>query len=238
MPPEMSVEEVLAGTYLFRELPPERLAACAARTRLRRYPRGTYVCRQGDPAQEIFILASGTVKGSLVGPDGDEMVDLMVWGQGEVFGEPGAVIDGATRAMDGLATEDTQCYLLHREDLLHMLEEDPILMRRLLARLAELSRERVRFLSGIAFLDITGRVAARLLELAVTRGQPFDGGIRIDLRMSQRTLAGMVLASRESVNRALAILIADGAVAQESGTIVIRQPELLRRRAELFDGGP
>jgi DNA-binding GntR family transcriptional regulator len=56
--------------------------------------------------------------------------------------------------------------------------------------------------------------------------------------MSQRTLAGMVLASRESVNRALAILIADGAVAQESGTIVIRQPELLRRRAELFDGAP
>jgi hypothetical protein len=36
IPPEMNVEEVLAGTYLFRDLPPERLAAYAARTRRRR----------------------------------------------------------------------------------------------------------------------------------------------------------------------------------------------------------
>jgi CRP/FNR family transcriptional regulator/CRP/FNR family cyclic AMP-dependent transcriptional regulator len=162
----------------------------------------------------------------------------MVWERSEVFGEPGAVIDGATRAMDGLAIEDTECYLLHRDDLLRMLEEDSVLMRRVLARLAELSRERARVLSELAFLDIPGRVAAKLLELAVTRGEACEGGVRINLRMSQRTLAGMVLASRESVNRALAILIADGAVAQESGTIVIRQPELLRRRADLFDGAP
>jgi CRP-like cAMP-binding protein len=159
----------------------------------------------------------------------------MVWQRGEVFGEPGAAIEGATRVMDGLAVEDTECYLLHRDDLLRMMEEDPILMRRVLARLAELSRERFRSLSGMAFLDIAGRVAAKLLELAETRGEACEGGVRINLRMSQRTLAGMVLASRESVNRALAVLIADGAVAQESGTIVIRQPELLRRRAQLYD---
>jgi CRP/FNR family transcriptional regulator, cyclic AMP receptor protein len=214
----MRAEEVLAATYLFRDLPPERLAAYATCTRVRRYPRGTYIARVGDPADDIFILASGTVKGSRLGPDGEEHVDLMVWRRGDVFGEPGALVEGATRVMDGLAIEDTECHLLHRDDLLRMLEEDPVLMRRVIARLAEQLRERTRLLAGVAFLDVAGRVATKLLELAATRGEACEAGIRIHLKMSQRTLAGMVLASRESVNRALATLIAEGAVAQELGT--------------------
>lgn len=224
----MSAEEVLARTYLFRDLPPEKLAGYAARTRRRRYPRGTYIAREGDPCDDIFILASGTVKGSRIGPDGGELVDLLMFRRGEIFGEPGALIDGARRVVDGLALEDTECLLLHRDELLRMLEEDPVLMRRMLAHLAELSRERVRVLSGVAFLDVAGRVATRLMQLAVTHGQPCENGIRIDLKLSQRMLAGMVLASRESVNRALGSLIAEGAITQESGTIVIRDSALLR----------
>jgi CRP/FNR family transcriptional regulator, cyclic AMP receptor protein len=235
---EMRAEEVLAGTYLFRDLPLERLATYAALTRRRRYPRGTYLSRVGDAAQDIFILASGTVKGSRVGRDGDEVVDIMVWRPGEVFGEPGAVMEGATRVMDGLAVEDTECFLLHRDDLMRILEDDPVVMRRIVARLAEMTRDRFLVVSGVAFLDVAGRVAAKLLELAVTHGEACEGGIRIDLKLSQRTLAGMVLASRESVNRALATLISEGAVAQESGTIVIRKLESLRRRAEVFEAAP
>ncbi|HWW09526.1 MAG TPA: Crp/Fnr family transcriptional regulator [Candidatus Acidoferrales bacterium] len=234
----MRAEDVLAGTYLFRDLPPERLAAYAAHTRRRRYPRGTYLSRVGDPAQDIFILASGTVKASRVGTDGDEVVDMMVWRPGEVFGEPGAVIEGATRVIDGLAVEDSECLLLHRDELMRILEEDPVVMRRILARLAEMTRDRFGVVSGVAFLDVAGRVAAKLLELAARHGEACEGGVRIDLKMSQRTLAGMVLASRESVNRALATLISEGAVAQESGTIVIQRIDSLRRRAEEFDAAP
>jgi len=228
-----ATEEVLARTYLFRDLPPETLALYAARVRRRRYPKGTYIERVGDPSDAIFILASGTVKGSRDGPDGNELVDIVIWKRGEIFGEPGAMIDGAPRVLDALTLEDTECLVLHRDDLMRMLEEDPVLMRRLLARLAGIARERVALLAGVAFLDVAGRVATRLLELAVTHGRPDERGVCIDLKMSQQTLAGLVLASRESVNRALATLIAEGAVSQESGTIVIRRPELLRRRADL-----
>ena len=227
----MRAEEVLAETYLFRGLPPERIAAYAALTRCRRYPRGTYVLRAGDPSDDIFILASGAVKGSRVSADGGEVIDIVVWQPGEVFGEPGAVMEDGPRVMDGLAIENTECHLLHREHLMRILEEDPVVMRRILAHLAEMTRERFRLVSDVAFLDVGGRVANKLMDMAAAHGQPCEGGIRIELKMSQRTLAGMVLASRESVNRALAGLIAEGAVSQESGTIVILNPDLLRRRA-------
>jgi CRP/FNR family transcriptional regulator, cyclic AMP receptor protein len=136
--------------------------------------------------------------------------------------------------MDGLAVEDVKCAALHRDDLMRILEDDHVVMGRLLARLAEMCRDRARLLSGMAFLDVTGRVAAKLMELAAVYGKADERGLRIDIKMSQRTLAGLVIASRQSVNRALATLITDGALIQESGTIVVREPELLRRRAELF----
>lgn len=59
-----------------RNLPRERLSDCAARIRWQRIPRGTYICRVGDPANAIFILAFGAIRGSRFGPDGEEFVDI------------------------------------------------------------------------------------------------------------------------------------------------------------------
>lgn len=231
----MPLDTTLSGTYLFRNLPPAHMAAHAARFRRRVYRRGTYLFRAGDPSTDVFILGSGVVKGSTVAPDGDEVVDVMLWGEGEVFGEPGVLIDGAARLLDALVVEETECYVIGRDEFLCMLEQDGALMRRVLAHLSETLRDRVRLISDVAFLSVSGRVARRLLDLSEKVGTKVDGRIRLGVRLSQRDLAGMVLASRESVNRALAALIAEGAVSQQSGTIIIERPALLQRRANLVD---
>src|ERR1700688_4007489 len=69
-----------------RNLPRERLSDCAARIRWQRIPRGTYLRRVGDPANAIFILALGAIRGSRVGPDGEEFVDMVVSGPGDLVG--------------------------------------------------------------------------------------------------------------------------------------------------------
>jgi CRP-like cAMP-binding protein len=81
-----------------------------------------------------------------------------------------------------------------------------------------------------ALLDITGRVAKKLLELAGSRGQPTAEGTRIPMRLSQTTLAAMVGASRENVNRALSGFVRRGAITQASGYITVVRPEDLRHR--------
>ena len=83
----------------------------------------------------------------------------------------------------------------------------------------------------MAFRDIPGRVARKLLELASARGEPVRSGTPIALSLSQRTLAGMVGASRENVNRALSRFSSLGLLKVERGRITLLRPEELRRRA-------
>ena len=51
------------------------------------------------------------------------------------------------------------------------------------------------------------------------------------MRLSQRTLAGMVAASRENVNRALRRFETRGDILQEAGSITIVRPGELRKRS-------
>ena len=88
-------------------------------------------------------------------------------------------------------------------------------------------------IAEVAFLDIPGRVALKLLELADTKGQRSDEGIVISVPLSQRTLAGMVGASRENVNRTLHRFVQLGYIAQTRGTITVLKQEELRRRGHL-----
>ena len=82
----------------------------------------------------------------------------------------------------------------------------------------------------IAFLDIPARVALKLVELAESKGRPTSGGIVLDMPLSQRTLAGMVGASRENVNRALSRFAELGYIRQSQGAIEVLDREQLRRR--------
>lgn len=223
-------EAALQASYLFRDLTPTRRTELAERIRWRRYPRGTYIFRVGDSANGIFILVSGAIRGSRTGPDGEEYVDMIVSEPGGIVGETAALIEGEPRMMDGLATEDTEVGLVPTADLFALLEADHMVMRRMVVRLAELVRERSRFLAGMSFLDTAGRVAAKLLELSATQ-DPVSAERERIIRVPQRVLAGMVLASRESVNRALATLHAEGAIKLESGEIVVSDANLLRKRA-------
>ena len=85
--------------------------------------------------------------------------------------------------------------------------------------------------SEVAYLDIPGRVARKLLELVAVHGTPANGGTRIEVRISQGTLAEMVAASRENVNRALAPLLSGGIVSHEGGRFTILDIARLRIHA-------
>jgi CRP/FNR family cyclic AMP-dependent transcriptional regulator len=80
------------------------------------------------------------------------------------------------------------------------------------------------------FLDVPGRLAKRLLDLADKHGRAEGQGVAIDLKLTQQDLAAMVGATRESVNKHLGWMRDHGLIQLDRQRIVILKPDDLRKR--------
>ena len=90
-------------------------------------------------------------------------------------------------------------------------------------------READEVAGDLAFLDVGGRVAKKLLELAAAHGVQRPDGTLLELPLTQEGLANMVGVTRESVNRHLSTLRRQGVIAREGRRFLIRDPDGLRR---------
>lgn len=217
----------LGSTYLFEVVPPAGLEALLPFAIPRRYARGEYVYRVGDASDHLPVVAEGTLKHHLPTEDGGEFV-LEIVSAGGVCGEPGLFAREANRIADLIALEPSVVINIEKQALVDFLIRHPLAMLRMLEGLAEQVRSAAEDLGAVAFQDIRGRLALKLVELVVTDGRPTDGGIRMMAPLSQTTLAGMIGASRENVNRALRALSVAGYVRVTGRTIVVTDVGALR----------
>jgi CRP/FNR family transcriptional regulator len=111
-------------------------------------------------------------------------------------------------------------------------DDVPSIRHHVLAALAHELRRLTRHVEELHFLDIAGRLAARLAYLAEEQGTPGDGGEqRLDGPLTQGELAAMVGSTRQSVNRLLGQLVDDGLIRVDRDAIVILDLDGLRRAA-------
>jgi CRP/FNR family transcriptional regulator len=196
----------------------------------RSFGAGAHIFREGDAGLHLHLILKGEVKIARSGPAGAQVVFAVLL-PGDVFGELALLDDGAMRTADAIAVEPTECLTLERGALIRFLDSHPERMWHLIRFLSAYIRRKDESFAEVAFLDIQGRVARKLLELARTHGEPVEGGTRIRVRVSQRTLAGMVAARRENVNRALSRFAAHGDISIASGYITVLDAAALRRRS-------
>jgi CRP/FNR family cyclic AMP-dependent transcriptional regulator len=82
----------------------------------------------------------------------------------------------------------------------------------------------------IAFLRVGDRLAKRLADLAEKYGEKLaDGSLRISFKLSQQEIGELVGATRESANKQIKSWEQAGLLTQQSGHLVIRDPEALRQ---------
>jgi CRP/FNR family cyclic AMP-dependent transcriptional regulator len=220
----------LSRTALLKEVPERELEELVVLLQPRTFAKGVYLWHAGDAAETACLILRGQVKVSRTNADGEEFVTSMFL-PGEIFGEMSLVVDDPVRGMDAQAVETTECLTLNREPFLRYLDNHPRVMRRMIATLASNIRRMDETFAESAFLDISGRVARKLLELAALHGEQTADGIRIGMRLSQGTLAGMVTASRENVNRSLSRFASEGLIRRDSRSITIIDIPRLRRHA-------
>jgi CRP/FNR family cyclic AMP-dependent transcriptional regulator len=218
----------LAGSYLFEGLATEDLRSLAAVATTRRLVRGEAIIKVGDQAAELYIVLSGELKDSVVDADGLEVVHFL-HGPGMTFGEPGYFAVDHQRIVEVLATEPTVVIRLGRRELAPFMDQHPTTKDRALEKLASNQRWQTTMISSLATRPLLDRLVLRLLEL-VDSSPSRRPGPTVTPPVSQATLAAMVGVSRENVNRALAGLIADGAIRREKGRYVLVDEDRLRQQ--------
>lgn len=217
---------VLAQVPLFAGLSTGELEALEASMRRRRYPRGEFIFRQEDPGATCYIVEAGRVKIAITSPDGRQ-ITLALLGPGDLFGEM-ALLDGEPRSADALAAEPSQLLMLHQNALLDFLRSHPETSLKLLAALAQRLRRTDQLLQDLVFLNVPGRVAKVILELAESQEPPAPGGKMVTPRLTQGELAALVGTTRESVNKWLGFYQDRGLLSYGEGKVIIHRPQELR----------
>jgi len=197
------VADLLSESPLFACLSAQDRLALATRLRPRTFGRDEVVFHRDDPASQVFLITSGTVKVSIPDEQGREVVVALERG-GDVFGDL-ALFDEGPRSATVTALTETHTLALARQDFISTLERNPDAMRRMLALLVKMIRHSTGHVEDLVFLDLPGRVAKCLLDLSEAAGSE-----QVDL--TQEDLAGFVGATRVSVNRVLAELEKRGAI--------------------------
>lgn len=215
----------LAKIPFFAGLDPVALERVAAGMRARRFRRGEVIFHVGDPGDALFIIVEGEVKISLPSETGEEAI-LATLRAGDVFGEI-ALLDGAPRSASATAISATETVVLPRDRFLDLIATEAGVRDALLASIAGELRRLTTHVEELHFLDITGRLAARLVRIAREGGAKVgdDGTIRLPANLTQGDLAAMVGCTRQSVNKLLGQFTDDALIRMDRLGIVVTDLE-------------
>ncbi|MGA3056778.1 MAG: Crp/Fnr family transcriptional regulator [Candidatus Limnocylindrales bacterium] len=222
--------EALGRCRLFSGLGPETLQAIARTLRVRHFRRGEVLFHEGDPGDALFIVASGAIKVVVPSDEGEEAI-LATLRRGDFLGEL-ALLDGAPRSASAIALEATDTLALPRDQFRALANTEPAIRDALLTALVRELRRLTTHVAELHFLDLTGRLAARLARLAEENGEALpNGSIRLDAPLTQSDLAAMIGATRQSVNKLLREFEEDGLLRFERDSIVVPDVQALARAA-------
>jgi len=210
--------ELMRELELFEGLDDETLDQLLLSASDQKLIRGDVIFVEGAEADALYVVTSGRIAISNKSFDGREsMVALME--RGDLFGEM-SLFDGLGRSAEARALEESQMIVLPYQPVTNLWTERPELLWSVISMLTRRLRVMDGALADAFFLDVTGRTAKHLLELAGNR-ETFE------IPITQEELAGLVGASRERVNKAISSFLRLGWLDQNDRTYrIIKRREL------------
>ena len=184
--------------------------------RVRSYPKNTVIITEGDSSDSLFVVLSGKVKAFVSDSEGHELI-LDTQGPGDYVGE--MALDGKARSASVVTLEPTTFSVVQREPLRDAIRRNPDFALEMLSKVIERARDATDNVKNLALLDVYGRVARLLLNMAVET----DGKLRIPEKITQQEIAERVGASRDMVSRIFRDLTVGGYISVENRIITINK---------------
>ena len=219
---EMIDHTLFTQSMLFGKLNEKELEPIVEKSAKKQLLRGDVLFRENDKPFSLFLVETGRiaiVNKSFIGKE--SVIALME--NGDLFGEMG-LFDERGRSAEARALEESCVIEVPYETINKLYEENPSQLWEVVTMLVNRLRNMDEVLADSVFLDVTGRTAKRLLEIS-------DNEDEFSLPVTQEELAGMVGASRERVNKAIASFIKLGWIEQFDRTYRILDREQLTIRS-------
>ncbi len=211
--------DLLRQVSIFKGLDDHALGLLSQSLRPLDFGKDGLIVSQDDQGDALYIIERGRVKVVLYGESGREMI-LTMFRAGDFFGEM-SLLDGQPRSANVLAMEEARLLVLSREDFLRVLREVPTVAANILAEMSMRLRKADEIIGNLALLDVYGRVARLLIDLAKKEGDATDEGIVITSRPTQQDIASMIGTSRETVSRVLSEFQRRGFLQMQGKKIVL-----------------
>ena len=178
------------------------------------FPKNTVIINEGDQTNLVYLIRSGRVKVFLRSEDG-KRVDVNVLEAGDCFGE--MAMDGGLRSASVITMVDSQLAIIPQSAFKEFVARKPDFALRIILKLILRTRGLLQNVKNLALLDVYGRVARTLLDLAI----PENGHLVIKEKLSAQDIANRIGTSRESVSRVLRDLIEGGYVQMDGKVLTI-----------------
>jgi len=216
----MTEREFLQSVPLFSRLGEASLDALLRLTRRRKVRKDEVIFHENEAGDSLFIILHGRIKVAIFGDDGKE-VTLSTLSEGDFFGEL-ALLDQEPRSATTIAEEEGELLTLQRDDFLRALEGDPGISASLIQVLADRLRKANHQISTLALLDVYGRVARVIQELAEEEGKRLKDGRVVVRRPTHMDIAHRIGSSRETVTRMMRDLEQNGHIVTQGREIFLR----------------
>jgi len=212
----------LKNVPLFGDLSGSQLVALVNAGIVKHYAKGSFIVRQSDTGNTLYIVVSGQAKVVLLNPDGKEIV-LSLLKEGDFFGEL-SLLDDEPRSASVVVLKDSTLFLLTRVQFYKLITTHAGILKKVLKEIVNRLRIADEKIAGLAFLDVYGRTIQVLRQLANERGRKTENGIEITNAPTHQELASMVGASREAITRITKVLKKNkNLVSYRDGKAVLRQ---------------
>ncbi len=183
------------------------------------FTKDSVILTQDDLGDTLFIIVRGKVKIVLLSEEGKEII-LSTLREGDFFGEM-SLLDGEPRSASVIALEDSSLLIIKREEFLKQIRKSPEIALRIMVEMSKRLRQADEKIGSLALLDVYGRVAQALLQLAKSEGEKTKKGVVIKKRPTHQEIANMVGISRETVSRVLSDFSKEGYITIKGKEIII-----------------
>jgi len=192
------------------------LRALSAQGAVKSFGKQTVIVSEGDETDSLYVILTGRVKVFLADESGKEIV-FGTQGPGEYFGE--MVLDGGARSASVMTLEPSRFIVIPERKVREFLRGHPEFSVRLIEKLIRRNRALTASVKNLALMDVYGRVARLLLELA----EDDRGKLVIREKLTQRDVANRVGASREMVSKILKDLAVGGYISVKQKRITLHK---------------